>query len=120
MQYSRRECKGMMAPSISWNWLDSAMGIVGAVVVGTSARDEGVLLDRENCLRLARGPGSIRLRGQHCDARAEGARLLQVAPERPRRNRARNIGNQPLSGLTRRLRFNILNGRQLHSVKQDL
>ena len=58
---------------------------------------------RMGSARLARGPGSLRLRSQHCDARAEGARLLQVAPERPRENCARDLGDQPLPGLTKQL-----------------
>jgi cation diffusion facilitator family transporter len=76
---------------LHWNWLDSAMGIVGAIVVGVWAW--GLLRDTS-------WPGSIRMRGQHRDTRAEGARLLQVAPESPRRNRARDLGGQPLSGLS--------------------
>ena len=85
------------------------MDIVGSAVMGTWAwgllrETSRVLLDREmdadvveeirkvleadgetriSDLHVWRGgPGSIRLRGQYCDARAEGARLLQVAPER--------------------------------------
>ena len=47
------------------------------------------------------GPESIRLRGKHCDARAEGARFLgKLSSSVHERNRARNPGGQPLSGLS--------------------
>ena len=88
---------------LHWNWLDSAMGIVGAIVVGVWAwgllRDTSrVLLDREmdsgvveEIREVLESDGETRVsdlhvwrvgrnrlgRGKHCDARAEGARFYK-------------------------------------------